>query len=324
MRTKIDNNSWWSRKQKEKIMRGMSVLNGEFHTDASRDGRRETDRFFSLLSTIPNKRVLSFHTLIAKYLVSEQGQTKYQSLVDEERYPRYAPPMTTMSKLKMSRNSPDMLISFDNSPHLPMSDTRATMVGTLEYYNTSVSSIIEDLFEYFEGSSRDRESQVYAWPYGLESLKCAGNLLVERHDSIKLRITITLLESYQRTGAARVLDTKIEIGELSLNFGMGRCRPDYSYDTQSFLNIHRDDFWMEIGTVDESVIIFRGYPYRSFARAPHVGKMLNDDDRVVGKLPDLVHMVYPDGKFFVDGDKDLRDNPFPKTEDINYFPIYNF
>lgn len=330
---RIDNNPWWVKRGKERVVRGMDVLNGTFDYEREsqesrgRETRRKADEYFRLLEKVPNRETLRFHIMIANYLLSERGQTKHKAVGENETIKAYEGRrlyddyFNAPSEMVRYRDAPGMIVNFEQDPASYME--KATMVGTMDYYNTSAATIIEELFEYFDGSAGNQHSRTNAWPYSLEELKDAGKILVEKHDKISLKLSIELARAPD-THSARVLKTKIEIGDFEISFGNGRCRPDYDFEAQHFFNMHHKDYWMEIGTLDESVIFHKESHLRSFSRAPKISKMLVEEQRHTPKVSDLVHMVYPDGKFFVDEDKDLRDNSFPKTEEIRYTPPFNF
>lgn len=328
---KIDNNPWWVKRGKERVVRGMDVLNGtfdyerEYQEGRDRETSRKADEYFRLLERVPNRETLRFHILIANYLLSERGQTKHKVVGENETIGAYEgrrlyDDFNAPSEMVRYRDAPGMIVNFEQAPAVYME--KAIMAGTMDYYNTSAATIIEELFEYFDSSTGNPNLRTNAWIYSLEELKGAGKILVEKHDNISLKISIEMANAAGH--GAKVLKTKIEVGDFEISFGNGRCRPNYDCEAQRFFNMYHKDYWMEIGTMEESVILHKESSRRSFSRAPKIAKMLVEEQLHVPKVSDLVHMVYPDGKFFVDLDKTMRDNPFPKTEDINYFPLYNF
>lgn len=107
---------------------------------------------------------------------------------------------------------------------------------------------------------------------------------------------------------------QIKIGEdICLNLGHGRCPDSYGAYAASFCNgVHPNGRWVELSTKHDSVLI-HGNGALGFSRPEDVQAVF-PGDKFQPVVPDLVRMLFPEAKFFIDGEVDKG---YPTFE--NYF-----
>ncbi|URC22817.1 hypothetical protein KASHIRA_02430 [Serratia phage vB_SmaM-Kashira] len=308
---KIDKNPWWVGQRSlrtpnfsEREMKAMLTGNWDTQTNDKNESL-----FYTALRKIPNSRSVQFHERILDAMVN-MGRAPAYSVKNREK---------DEVSFALYREVPSIRYHTTNSSVniMPM----ITATGMVKFYNISIKSVLEELFEHFYklDSQQGSGPKVGSLWYCIEGLSAVSSLLTEEHKELTLGTEISLVTKEFGYAVNRV---RTQLGGLRINFGNAPARPDYGSNVRDYSNWSNRDthMWMEMGTEHESVIFPNDRVCASFCRTQDVAKMLDDEIKNLPEIPPLVRMVWPDGQFFVDEGEKLGYPSYPKYEEIRYFP----
>lgn len=184
------------------------------------------------------------------------------------------------------------------------------------YNNQSLFHVLESLVLSSEKAKNT------GFLFVLEMLSKISSLLSDEHRELEVKtsLQLNLVQTNPHTpGDYSLSKLVIKVGSVYLCFGYGPFRRGYGSlaDYSSRMNC---GFWMEMGTKDESIIVSDAGEV-SFHRRKEISKLFPKENRNEAKVPCLVRMVWPDGKFIVDEGEEFDYLPFRDIKHSAYSPI---